>query len=467
MVEKCVTVVNNFFWADLIKFNLGKNNQIGISLLAFLLISVGLYFFVKTGFLPVKFLPEILKQVKENLKTKNKNAVSGLQALIVSTASRVGMGNLIGVASAISLGGAGAIFWMWISALINSSTAFIESVLAQLHKKEDKLYGGYKGGPAYYIHDFFVNKFKFKRKNLISILFALSGLICWCGISQVVGNSVASTFKEAFSIPGVISASILFFFGAIIILRRDSTVIVLHFMVPIMSFVYLFITFFVMVMHIWEIPHIISKILHQAFGIRQIVSGGLGAVIANGIKRGIFSNEAGSGSAPCAAAAAEAKNPMEIGFLQVFGVLVDTIVCTCTAVLILLIPPDEMVFNGDGMKLLQAALKYHLGPFGIIFLAVILFLFSFSTFLGILFYARSNVSYLAGEKWWAQNIFKIIALVMLFCGGIYSYNIAWALADVGIALMTVFNLIMIIFLEKEVFDLLKNYRDEKKNIVEK
>lgn len=467
MIKECISTVNNFFWSDLIKFNLGKNVQIGISLLAFLLISVGLYFFVRTGFLPIKFLPEIMTQVKENLKVKNKGSVSGLQALIVSTATRVGMGNLVGVASAISLGGAGAIFWMWVSALINSSTAFIESVLAQLHKKEDKLYGGYKGGPAYYIHDFFVNKFKFKRKNLISILFALSALICWCGISQIVGNSVASTFEEAFNISGIISASILFIFGAIIVLRRDSTVKVLHLIVPIMAFAYLFITLFVMLIHVKEIPSVISEIFKQAFGIRQVVSGGLGAVIANGIKRGIFSNEAGSGSAPCAAAAADAKNPMEIGFLQVFGVLIDTVVCTCTAMLILLIPPYEMVFNGDAMKLLQTALKYHLGPFGIIFLAVILFLFSFSTFLGILFYARSNVSYLAGDKWWAQNIFKIIALVMLFCGGIYSYNIAWALADVGIALMTVFNLIMIMFLKKEVLDLLKNYCDEKKNTMEK
>ena len=462
MLAELISKINNFFWADCIKFNLNNGNQIGFSFLCILLISVGLYFFVRTKFLPIKFSPDMFRQVKSSLKIKNKNSVSGLQTVIISTASRVGMGNLLGVAAAISGGGAGAVFWMWLSALINSSTAFIESVLAQLHKKEDKLYGGYKGGPAYYIHDFFVDKLKFKRKNLISILFALSGLICWCGISQVVGNSVSSVFQDAFNIPGIISASILFIFGAVIVLRRDTTVRVLNFIVPAMAFVYLFITFLIMIINLNKIPMVISNIFSQAFGFKQIIFGGVGIAITEGVKRGIFSNEAGSGSAPCAAATAESKKPIEIGFLQVFGVLVDTIVCTCTAMLILL-TPEKIINKLNGMELLQKALRYHLGYFGIIFIAVILFLFSFSTFLGILFYARSNVSYLAGENWWSQNVFKIIALIMLFCGGIYNYNIVWMLADVGIALMTFLNLIMIVFLRREAFDVLKNYCAERKN----
>ena len=460
MFSDLIAKINDFFWADLVKFNLSNGEQIGFSFLVILLISVGLYFFVKTKFLPIKFLPDIFRQVKSSLKIKNKNSVSGLQTVIISTATRVGMGNLLGVAAAISGGGAGAVFWMWLSALINSSTAFIESVLAQLHKKEDKLYGGYKGGPAYYIHDFFVDKFKFKHKNLISILFALSGLICWCGISQVVGNSVASAFQDAFNIPSIISASILCVFGAIIVLRRDATVKILNLMVPFMAFIYLLITFLLMLINLNKIPMVISNIFSQAFGFRQIIFGGVGIAITEGVKRGIFSNEAGSGSAPCAAAVAESKNPLEIGFLQVFGVLIDTIVCTCTAILILL-TPEKIINKLNGMELLQTALKFHLGYFGIIFIAMILFLFSFSTFLGILFYARSNVSYLAGENWWSQNIFKVTALVMLFCGGIYSYNIVWMLADVGIALMTFFNLIMIIFLRKEVFDVLEDSCDKK------
>lgn len=221
-----------------------------------------------------------------------------------------------------------------------------------------------------------------------------------------------------------------------------------------MAVVYFGITIFIMVKNYKLIPSVFERIFQEAFGIKQVAGGGFGAVLMNGIKRGLFSNEAGSGSAPCAAAAAQGKNPEVIGMVQSLGVLIDTIViCTCTAMIILLVPQD-ITSSLQGMELLQTAMNYHLGPGGTYFIAIILFLFSFSTFLGILFYARSNVSYLCSNNWWSQTLYKVIALVMLFIGGLQAYTIVWDLGDVGIGLMTIINLIVLIPMSGEAIKLL-------------
>ena len=388
-------------------------------------------------------------------KNDDKKSLSTFQTLIVSTATRVGMGNLVGVVAAISVGGAGAVFWMWVSAFLGASTAYAEGTLAQLHKKKDPLYGGYHGGPAYYIHDYVEKKRKKKiKKSFIAILFAIFGLICWCGISQVISNSVTSAFKNAFSIPPIYTTVILVIISSLIVLRKDATVKVLDVIVPIMAVIYFVVTIFIIIKNISLMPGVFERIFEEAFGIKQVAGGGFGAVLMNGIKRGLFSNEAGSGSAPCAAAAAEGKRPETVGMVQSLGVLIDTIViCTCTAMIMLLVP--ESVTKGkQGMDLLQSAMNYHLGSFGTIFVAVILFLFSFSTFIGILFYARSNVAYLCGNNWWSQTLYKIIALIMLFIGGLQAYTIVWDLGDVGIGLMTIINLIILIPMSKEAISLL-------------
>ena len=334
---------------------------------------------------------------------------------------------------------------MWVSAFLGASTAYVEGTLAQLHKKEDPLYGGYHGGPAYYIHDFVEQKRKKKiKKSFIAILFAIFGLICWCGISQVVSNSVTSAFKNAFSIPPIYTTVVLVIIAAVIVLRKNATVRVLDIIVPIMAVVYFLVTIFIIVKNINLMPGVFERIFKEAFGLKQVAGGGFGAVLMNGIKRGLFSNEAGSGSAPCAAAAAEGKKPQTVGMVQSLGVLIDTIViCTCTAMIMLLVP-EEITKGKQGMDLLQCAMDYHLGSFGTIFVAIILFLFSFSTFIGILFYARSNVAYICGNNWWSQTLYKIVALVMLFIGGLQAYTIVWDLGDVGIGLMTIVNLIIII-----------------------
>lgn len=452
--------VYNFLWGDLVRIPLPGGSYLGLSLLIIILIPAGIFCTIRTKFLPVRLFPEMIRVAAEKkIDSDKKNSVSGLEALIVSTATRVGMGNLVGVVAAVSAGGAGALFWMWVTAIIGSSTAFVEATLAQIHRKDDPLYGGYRGGPAYYIHDFLHGK---KKKSVIAILFALSGLLCWCGISQVIGNSVSSALDNAFHIPPLATAIILCVMAAVIVLRRNVTVKVLDVVVPVMAGFYFFLTVFVIINNFTALPGVFARIFQEAFGLRQIAAGGFGTVLMNGVKRGLFSNEAGSGSAPCAAATADVDHPVKAGLLQALGVFIDTIViCSCTA-FVMLLAPQEVTEGLGGMDLLQAAMRYHFGEAGVIFIAVTLWLFCFSTFLGVLFYARSNVSYVFGDKWAPQTVYKIVALVNLFIGCLAAYTFVWDLGDVGIGLMTIFNMIALIPLSGEAIAALKDYEEEKK-----
>lgn len=462
-IVKIIESVYNFLWGDLIVLPLPGGGELPLSLLVIILIPAGLYFTVRTRFLPVRLFPDMVKAVTGK-KTKEKGSLSVMQSLIVSTATRVGMGNLVGVVAAISAGGAGAVFWMWVTALIGSSTAFIEGTLAQLYKEKDPLYGGYRGGPAYYIHKYLQEKRggKVRRYCGLSVLFAISGLICWCGISQVISNSVSSAFENAFHIPPLYSTIALVVLAAVIVLRKNATVKVLDVMVPIMAGCYLLITALLIVINFRMIPSVIGRIFQEAFGFRQVVAGGFGAVLMNGIKRGLFSNEAGSGSAPCAAATAETDHPAKVGLGQALGVFIDTIlICSCTA-MIMLLTPETFTQGLTGMDLLQEAMRYHLGTFGVVFIAITLWLFSFSTFVGILFYARSNVAYLFGDNWFSQTAYKIVALAMLFVGGLAAYTVVWDLGDVGVGLMTLFNIFILFPMSKKAIDALKDYEKKKK-----
>lgn len=465
-----IEAIYRFLWGDLITIPLPGGNSLGLSLLVILLIPTGIYFTIRTRVLPIRMFPDMVRALRAKKEQKEpkehkgqKSSLSTLQTLVVSTATRVGMGNLVGVVAAVSAGGAGAVFWMWVTALIGSSTAFIEATLAQLHKEKDPLYGGFRGGPAYYIHHFFEKRSGQKKKKvLLAVLFAISGLICWCGISQVISNSVASSFENAFHIPPIYTTIVLVIGAAVIVLRKNATVKVLDVMVPIMAVCYFVITIFIIVKNLGNMPEVFGRIFREAFGIRQVVGGGFGAVVMNGVKRGLFSNEAGSGSAPCAAAAAECEAPVQAGLAQALGVFIDTIViCSCTAMIMLLVP-ENLIAGKERMDLLQTAMGYHLGKFGIIFIAATLFMFSFSTFLGILFYARSNVSYLFGDKWAWQTAYKVLALVMLFVGGIATYTFVWDLGDVGIGLMTVFNIGILYLMGGEALKELAGYEASKK-----
>jgi AGCS family alanine or glycine:cation symporter len=486
MIIKLVGAINDLLWGDLIILEFsGGEVQFGLSLLVLILIPAGLYFTFKTKFLPFRLFPEMIRVTleKDDAK-KDENSISGVQALIVATATRVGMGNLAGVVAAISFGGAGAVFWMWLTALIGSSSSFVESTLAQIYKEKDPLYGGYRGGPAYVMdrirlvtkikrEDVFVKNVKEEAEyvaddeqtyytrgckyGLLGTAFALSGLLCWAGISQVIGNSVTTSFQNAFGIPQVATATILVAMSAVIVLRKNATVKVLDMVVPVMAGAYFLVTLFVIIKNITLLPSVIGNIFSQAFGIRQFAGGGLGVIVMNGVKRGLFSNEAGSGSAPCAAAAAEVSHPVKQGLIQALGVFIDTLViCSCSAFLMLL-APAEKIEGLMGMDLLQAAMNHHLGYAGVVFIAVVLFLFSFSTFLGILYYARCNVSYVFGDTWKAQTGYKIFLLIMLFIGGVAAYEFVWELGDLGVGLMTVFNMIAIVPLSGQAINALKDY----------
>ena len=483
--SKIITGINTVLWGDLLvlTFNEGET-QFGLSFLVLLLLPAGVYFTVKTRFLPFRLFPEMIRVATEKKASQDKNSISGLQALIVATATRVGMGNLAGVVAAISFGGAGAVFWMWVTALIGSATSFIESTLAQIYKEKDPLYGGYRGGPAYFMRrmrlstriereDVFMDDVQKEAEyvavdqktwyakgckfHLLGWLFALSGLICWMGISQVIGNSVSSSFENAFGFPKLGTTVILVVLSAIVVLRKNATVKVLDVIVPIMAGLYLLSTIAAFVINLDQVPAMFSRIFSEAFGFRAVAGGGLGAVVMNGVKRGLFSNEAGSGSAPCAGAAADVVHPVSQGLLQALGVFIDTLlICSCSAFLMLLAP--ESVTSGlEGMDLLQAAMNHHFGTPGVVFIALVLFLFSFSTFLGILFYARCNVAYLFGDNWASQTGYKIFLLVMLFMGGLAAYTFVWDLGDLGVGLMTVFNMIAILPLSGQALKALRDY----------
>lgn len=461
-----ITTLYNFMWGDLLMIPLPGGSTVGISLLVLILVPAGIYFTIRTKFVLVRKFPHMIQIAAEKKDGTQANSISGLQALIVSTATRVGMGNLVGVVAAISAGGAGAVFWMWILALLGSSTAFAEATLAQTYRQKDPLYGGYRGGPAYYIHHYMTHrkgcKNPEKRYSAIAVLFALSGLVCWCGISQVISNSVTASMKNAFSIPPLYTTIVLVAVASVIVLRKNATVKVLDVIVPVMAGGYLLITLFIIVKNIGELPGVFERILLEAFGIRQVAAGGFGAVLMNGAKRGLFSNEAGSGSAPCAAAAADVSHPAKAGFLQAFGVFIDTIViCSCSA-MIMLLAPEEKLSGLVGMDLLQTAMEYHLGNFGVVFIAVTLLLFSFSTFIGVLFYARSNVAYLFGDNWTSQTLYKIFALLMLFIGGLATYTFVWDLGDVGIGLMTIFNMMALLPMANQVISSMKDYENMQK-----
>lgn len=457
---KLIETVYNFLWGDLLTVPLPGGGTLPLSLLVILLIPTGVYFTIRTKFLPIRLFKDMVGALFEK-KGEEQSALSVIQTLIVSTATRVGMGNLVGVVAAISAGGAGAVFWMWITALIGSSTAFIEATLSQIYKEKDPLYGGYRGGPAYYIHRYFEEKSgKKKRYVLLSVLFAISGLICWCGISQVVSNSVASAFKNAFHIPPIYTTVILVILAAIIVLRKNATVKVLDIIVPIMAGFYLLITLFIIITNITQLPGVFERIFSEAFGFRQVAAGGFGAVLMNGIKRGFFQTKPVL-VLPLARSSAVADNLVKVWVTQALAFLLTRLmICSCTA-MIMLLTPTKLTEGLVGMDLLQKAMEYHLGSFGVIFIAITLWLFSFSTFIGILFYARSNVAYLFGDNWFSQTAYKVLALAMLFVGGLAAYTIVWDLGDVGIGLMTIFNIIMLYPLSKKALNALKEYEKKK------
>ena len=425
--------------------------------LIFLLVGTGIFFTLATGFVQFRLLGRSVKEMLGGRKAgDDPHGITPFQAFVTGLASRVGVGNIAGVAIAISLGGPGAVFWMWVTALIGMSSAFAESSLAQLFKIRDHKNGHFRGGPAYYITQGLKQKW-------LGVLFAISLIFCFGLVYEAVqANSIVAAAevawgwnKHAVGVALVIFTAPIIFGG----IRRVSRVA--EAMVPIMAVFYLLMALYVMAVNISEVPRVFGLIFSTAFDFKAAGGGLLGSMISaammNGIKRGLYSNEAGQGSAPNAAAAADVKHPVSQGMIQMLGVFIDTlIVCSCTAFILLLSDVHASGSTLTGVQLTQAALVHHVGAWGADFLAIVLFLFAFSTIIGNYAYAESNIQYL-NNHWLVMAIFRMAVLGMVYFGAIANVPVVWDMADMSMGFMALINLIAILALSPLVFLLLKDY----------
>ena len=434
-------------------------------LLLILLCGTGIYYTIRLKFIQVRKFGEGCKHVfghfSLNGEKHEKGEMSPFQSIMTAIAAQVGTGNLAGAATALFGGGPGAIFWMWLSAFFGMATIYSEAVLAQTYKTE--VNGEVTGGPVYYIKAAFKGNFG----KVLSTLFAIFIVLALGFMGNMVqSNSIGAAFTEVFQVYGInippitIGLVLAVLAGFIFIGGTKRLAAVVEKVVPVMAGVYIVGSLILIGLHINHVPTAFMMIIKGAFDPKAVMGAGAGITVREairfGVARGLFSNEAGSGSAPCAAATAETSHPAKVGLMQAMGVFIDTLLCTCTAMIMLLVPADK-ISGLEGMDLLQAAMSWHFGELGVIFIAVILWLFSFTTFIGILFYARSNVSYLFGDTWAAQTAYKILALIMMFVGGLTAYTFVWDLGDVGVGLMTVFNLIALIPMSKEALVSLRDY----------
>ena len=451
-INELITTVNDAVWGYV---------------LIFALVGCGLWFTIKTRFVQFRMVGEMLRlltdsavstveeQVKEQKAGVNSKHISSFQAFAVSVATRVGTGNLAGVASAIAIGGPGAVFWMWVIALMGSATAFVESTLAQLFKKKHK--DSFIGGPAYYMQ-------RGLHKRWMAITFAVL-ITCQFGLSNnsIQSNTICSAMQEAFGwdplwVGCVIAAVSLFIvFGGIQRIAQVSAVLV-----PVMAISYVVLALVIIVMNIGLIPHVFRLIVLDAFGIEQIAGGGIGVTIMNGVKRGLFSNEAGEGSAPNVAATASVTHPVKQGLIQALGVFTDTlIVCSCTA-FIILISGLFRVPQLNGIALTQSALQSEIGSIGPVFIAVAIFLFAFSTIIGNYYYGEANIRFITPNTK-VMTIYRICSAgVMVIFGSLASFELVWNIVDFFMAFLTACNLIAIVLLGRFVFRLLEDYRKQKK-----
>ncbi|MDA2340466.1 alanine/glycine:cation symporter family protein [Bacillus cereus] len=436
------------------------NNVLWSYIIIAMLIGLGLYFSFRVKFVQVRYFGEMIRLLGDGASSKTRKAqkeksgVSSFQAFCMSTASRVGTGNLAGVAIAISAGGPGAVFWMWLIAVIGGASAFVESTLAQIYKVKDG--NTFRGGPAYYMEKGLNKRW---LGAIFSVLITVSfGLI----FNAVQSNTVAAAFDGAFKtdsrLVGLVMAGLLavIIFGGVKRIARAVEMIV-----PVMAIIYVAVALFVVVTNITSIPYVFKEIFLHAFGIKEVVGGGLGAAILLGVKRGLFSNEAGMGSAPNAAATANVTHPVKQGFIQTLGVFTDTLlICSCTAFIILLSDVHNAA-DLNGIQLTQQALSQHIGPWASIFVAVAIFLFAFSSLVGNYYYGETNIEFLNGSKV-LLNAYRIAVLGMVMLGSVATIQIVWDLADLFMGIMAVINLVAIVFLSKYAFAALSDYIKQKK-----
>lgn len=440
-----VDQVNNLLW--------GKNILVVLLIGAALLASIG------TRFMQFRLLGSILSVFTND--EKKENGISSLETFFLGTACRVGAGNIAGVVAAITIGGAGSLFWMWLVALLGASTSFVESTLAVLYREKNKD-GKYIGGTPWIIR----KKYKL---GWLGGIYAVASILCYVGVTQVMSNSVTESVSSAYNInQDWVSIGLTIIVGLIIFGKgkKDAIIEALNKIVPIMATLYLGVVIYILLRNIGQIPSMIHTIFTQAFGAQEVAGGAIGVVIMQGVRRGLFSNEAGSGNSNYAAAVADIEQPAKQGMVQALGVFVDTLlVCSATAFVVLLAGAkkvagvDGMMLNGkelSGMALFQESIKAHIGWVGLPFTVVIIFFFSLSTILAVAYFGKNALNYIS-EKTSLNIVYQIAIILMVYVGGIKQNIFVWSLADFGLGIMTVINIIFLAPLAKETFVELKKY----------
>ncbi|MCR5746414.1 MAG: alanine:cation symporter family protein [Lachnospiraceae bacterium] len=428
--------------------------------LIYMLAGAGIFFTIRTGFVQIRLIKDCFKYMFE--KKSSKNGMSSFQALMIATASRVGTGNMAGVATAIVMGGPGAAFWMWLMAVLGAASAFVESTLAQIYKTGDGK-GGYKGGPAYYIE-------RALHSRLLGIVFAVSLIATFAfGFNGLQAYNIVSTMEyyvpDLYNSPVPLVIGCILFMASLYIFLAGSEKIgwLSSVLVPIMSVLYIVMGILVIIMNITEIPAVFSAIIKSAFDFKAIFGGFTGSCMVYGIKRGLFSNEAGMGSAPNASASAEVSHPVKQGLAQVISVYIDTLlICSTTVFILLLTGVYKTDSTLNGIPLLQQSLAHQFGNGAIHIITVAVCMFAFTSIVGNYYYAEANILFISKKKG-VLTVFRIAAAVMVMMGAMNSMDTAWCLADITMGLEAIINIIAILLLSRIAFDALKDYERQKAN----
>ncbi|MDL5377099.1 alanine/glycine:cation symporter family protein [Exiguobacterium mexicanum] len=439
-VEDLVSSANDLLWS---------------SVLIVVLVALGLYFTVRMGFVQFRMFPEMVRLLFKDGMKREKGQVSSFQAFAIGTAARVGTGNIAGVATAIALGGPGAVFWMWLIALIGSASAFVESTLAQVYKIRDGR--TWRGGPAYYME-------RALGQRWLGILFAI--LITFSfgfAFNSVQSNTISLSVSNQFGISTTTVGIILALVTAVIIFGGIQSIAVLSsIIVPVMAGGYILLATWIMITNASLLPEVFGLIFSEGvLGLQQLFGGAIGAMVLQGIRRGLFSNEAGMGSAPNAAATAEVSHPVKQGLIQSLSVFVDTLlVCTSTAMIILLsgVAGSE---SFAGVELTQAALTAEIGPMATSFLTIAIFLFAFSSILGNYYYGETNIQFISDKKIYV-TLYRIGVVGMVLFGAVRSAGLVWSIADVFMGLMALVNLYAIFRLAKVARLVLDDYLEQRR-----
>ncbi|MFC4375894.1 alanine/glycine:cation symporter family protein [Nocardia halotolerans] len=427
-----------------------------------LVIVAGLYFTVRTGVVQVRMLPEMFRSVSEKGQTgpDGKRSVSAFGAFSISAAARVGTGNIAGVATAISVGGPGAVFWMWSMATLGAASAFVESTLAQLYKRPEREPGTFRGGPAYYM------QYGLRRRWQGMIFAVIITVTFGFVFNAVQANTIVATSRASLSVldgdwfAPLIGCALIILLGLVIFggVRRISRIT--EVLVPVMAMVYLLLGIAVVVLNFSDLPRVFADIVGGALGLREVVGGGIGVAIAQGIRRGMFSNEAGLGSSPNAAAAADVSHPVKQGLVQSLGVYFDTLlICSITAFIILTTNPD--LSERHTADLTQSALQESLGNWAGHVLTAVVFMLAFSSMIGNFYYGRSNIAFIT-DRPQVLTVFRFLVLLAVFGGALGSVSLIWNLADVFMGTMALANLVAIIPLGAVAFRLLADYRAQRR-----